>query len=150
MTNCALKLLSEMNASQKIDALEAAICDMPTRIYPEPVHHFAPGIYARELFMPAGSLITSKIHKTEHPYIISKGRALVWTEQDGVVEICAPHFGITLPGTRRVLFIYEDCIWTTFHSTNMTDPDEIENEITERHVPETIAANVVTLLRERL
>ncbi len=91
-------------------------------------HTFTPGLYARTLFMPKGSLFISKIHKTEHPYVISQGRASVWTE-DGVVELKAPHIGVTKPGTCRVLYIHEDCTWTTFHPTPHTDVDAIEADI---------------------
>ncbi len=41
----------------------------------------------------------------------------------------APHTGITMPGTRRLLVMHEDTVWTTFHVTDLTDPKEIEDEI---------------------
>lgn len=93
------------------------------------VHRFTPGIYAREIFMPAGALVVSKIHLTEHPYVVSKGRISVWTESEGTQEIVAPFTGITKPGTRRLLIVHEDTIWTTFHATDKTDVNEIEREI---------------------
>src|ERR1700681_2428958 len=67
------------------------------------VHRFVPKLYIREIFMPAGSMVVSKIHGTEHPYVVSQGCLTVWTEQEGEVFIEAPYTGITLPGTRRVL-----------------------------------------------
>ena len=100
-----------------------------------PVHHlFTPGLYSREFHAPAGSVVTSKIHKTEHQYIVSSGYAKVWIDGVGWQEIRAPYRGITMPGTRRVLIVLEDLIWTTFHPTNLVDVDEIEREIIEeRH-----------------
>lgn len=97
------------------------------------VHRFTPGLYIREIFMPAGTLLTSKIHKTEHPYTISKGRVRVLTEESGWVELRAPHTGVTKPGTRRVLYILEDTIWTTYHPTTLTDLGEIEDALIEKH-----------------
>jgi hypothetical protein len=41
----------------------------------------------------------------------------------------APYFGITEPGTRRVLVMLEDTVWTTFHATELTDPEEIAKAI---------------------
>lgn len=96
-------------------------------------HRFTPGLYIREIFMPAGALVTSKIHRTEHPYTISQGRVSVLTERDGWVELRAPYTGITLPGTRRVLYIHEDTVWTTYHPTNETDLGVIENILIEPH-----------------
>ncbi len=89
-------------------------------------HWFTPGLYAREIFMPKGTLLTSKIHMTEHLYTISKGAARVWTKFEGVLELVAPFTGITKPGTQRILYILEDCIWTTFHPTLETDLAIIE------------------------
>ena len=43
-------------------------------------HYFAPGVYLREIFMPAGSVVIGKIHKTEHFNIIQKGCSR-WTPQ---------------------------------------------------------------------
>lgn len=100
-----------------------------------PVKHlFTPGLYSREFHAPAGTLVTSKIHKTEHQYVVSKGCANVWIDGVGWQAIRAPYRGVTMPGTRRVLVVTEDLIWTTFHPTTLKDVDEIEREIIEeRH-----------------
>lgn len=95
------------------------------------VHRFTPGLYIREIFMPAGTLVVTKIHKTEHPFVISQGRVSVFDEIHGVQELAAPHCGITLPGTRRALYVHEDTIWTTFHPTELRDIEAIEREIIE-------------------
>lgn len=92
-------------------------------------HRFTPGMYAREIFMPKGALVISHVHKTEHPYVVMQGRVKVWTENDGVVEIAAPHVGITKPGTRRILEILEDCRWITFHPTQATTVEEAERDV---------------------
>ena len=37
----------------------------------------------------------------------------------------------------RLLYIVEDCVWTTFHPTTETDPEKVVKEVTlERRVPE--------------
>lgn len=94
-------------------------------------HTFTPGLYVRTIFMVAGSLVVSRIHKTEHPFIVSKGHCLVYSDNDGPVSIKAPYMGITKPGTHRVLLILEDTLWSTFHPTDLTDVEEIENKILE-------------------
>jgi len=81
--------------------------------------------------MPKGSLVVSKIHKTEHPFVVISGHAAVWDAEQGVQQLRGGHVGITKPGTRRVLFIHEDCRWITFHPTQKLDVDEIEAEIIE-------------------
>lgn len=119
----------------QVDRLQAALSKFPQKETPV-THRFTPGLYVREIFMPKGTLVISKIHKTEHPYVVSKGHAAVWTEEAGVVQIKAPHCGITKPGTRRILYIHEDCIWTTFHPTTETNLDKIEQQVIEPHLCE--------------
>lgn len=117
-------------AAQQVDVLQYMMGKLPEAELPLK-HRFTPGLYTREIFMPAGSLVISRIHKTTHPYVVTQGRAMVWTEEGGVVEIVAPHVGITEPGTRRVLFIKEDCRWLTFHPTTETDLDKLQAELTD-------------------
>jgi hypothetical protein len=84
--------------------------------------------------MPAGTFCTSKIHRFEHPFVVSQGKVSVWI--DGEVQVIeAPYCGITKPGTRRILFIHDDCVWTTFHVNpdDCKDVLEIENRIIEPH-----------------
>lgn len=91
-------------------------------------HRFADGVYAREMLIPADSLIIGKIHRFGHLNIITKGRVAVLTEF-GVEELVAPCTFISKPGTKRVVYAYEDTVWTTLHGTRKTDPDEIEKDI---------------------
>ena len=91
-------------------------------------HTFVDGAYVREIRMPKGVLLTSKIHKICHPYFVLEGDVSVLTE-NGVQRIKAPYSGITQPGTKRILYIHEDTTWVTVHVTNKTDPDEIEKDI---------------------
>lgn len=85
--------------------------------------------------MPAGSKVTSKIHKCRHPYFVLKGAANVFIDGEGWKLIKAPYFGWTEPGTRRVLDVLEDTFWITVHS-NPDDTDDlqiIEERIIEKH-----------------
>lgn len=123
--------LNAMGISRNVDELESAMTDIPP--VECPVNHvFTKGLYTRTIFMPAGTLIVSKLHKTQHPYFVLKGKATVWTETNGVVEIEAPFVGITEPGTRRVLYIHSDCIWATAHANPDDETvDQIEARIIE-------------------
>lgn len=78
-------------------------------------HRFTPGCYSREIFMPAGARLTSKIHASEHHYVVLEGRAKVYIPGGGTEVVEAGQVGITQPGTRRLLYIEEDCRWVTFH-----------------------------------
>jgi len=116
--------------AQRVDMIQHALGKLPAVECPL-VHRFTPGLYTREIFMPAGTAIVSRIHKTEHPYVVLTGRALVWTAEAGVVTLTAGAVGITKPGTRRVLYVTEDCRWLTFHPTTETDMDKLQAELTD-------------------
>lgn len=115
----------------KVDQLQVSLANHPQLDMPL-THRFTPGLYVREIFMPKGALVISKIHKTEHPYAVLKGHAAVLTDDGKVEQIKAPFIGITKAGTRRVLFVHEDCAWATFHPTALTDVDAIEDYIIEK------------------
>ena len=92
-------------------------------------HHFTPGMYAREIHMAAGSIVTSYVHRYEHPYVVSQGDCFVFTDTLRWQRIVAPYFGITKAGTRRLLVMSAYTIWTTFHATSTTEIEALEREI---------------------
>lgn len=91
-------------------------------------HGFGDGLYIRTMYAPKGMINVSKLHKTTHPFFITKGYVSVLTE-DGVIDIKAPHAGITQAGTKRVVCFHEDTVWTTVHATQETDLVKIEDEL---------------------
>lgn len=112
----------------KIEGLEAAMMAAPGTIKIEPVHHFAKGLYAREIFIPKGTLLTGKIHKHEHLNIISQGEISVLTEH-GPQRIKAPCTIVSKPGTKRVGYAHEDTVWTTIHATDESDIEKIDEAL---------------------
>jgi len=98
-------------------------------------HYFAPGLYIREMLIPAGSAVVGKIHKHAHFNDISKGRVRVCTEF-GFEILEAPCRFVSLPGTKRAVFAETDTVWTTFHPTDKTDPDEIVDDVTAKDYDE--------------
>lgn len=119
-----------LTLESKLDDLEAAIVTGPPADCPV-THRFAPGLYIREIFIPAGTLLTSAIHKTEHPFVLAQGRIAVVSDNEGQVIYEAPHVGITQPGTRRALFAQTDVVWVTIHKTDKTDLEEICADLIE-------------------
>jgi hypothetical protein len=112
---CQGSALATDRDHQRLDALERALLDNLPAVHMPVEHIFNPRLYCRKIFMPAGTLLTSKIHRLEHPYVVASGRVRVVIAGGGFEIIEAGHAGITMPGTRRLLFIEEDCIWLTYH-----------------------------------
>jgi hypothetical protein len=130
---------SPVDPQVRIDQLEQAMLSTGSVIDLPLIHRFLDGLYVREIHMPAGTLATSKIHKTEHPFVILRGRVSVYVPgEDHVEHLTGPHFGITRPGTRRVLYMHEDTVWITFHRnpTTTTDLAKIEADIIEQRLLE--------------
>lgn len=92
-------------------------------------HNFADGQYIRQIVMPKGLLVTTKIHAKNHPFFIMKGEASIYSN-NGVERIKAPFHGITEAGTKRVLYIHEECTFITVHRTDCLSIDDVVNEIT--------------------
>ena len=135
MGELAEKLTAEVveNRIGKIASIAAALESHPCK-YEDlekacPVtHRFSPSLYLREIFMPAGTLIVGKVHKTEHFNIILKGTVSVYTIE-GAEYHEAPCTFISKAGIQKVVPCHTDCIWQTTHVTNSTDLKEIEAEV---------------------
>ena len=149
--------LIQRNNDELVDKLEAIIMEFPDELIEAPLLHlFTDGMYIREIYMPAGSLWTSKIHKTEHPFVVSLGEVAVSIDASEWENIKAPYTGITSPGTRRILYIIKDCIWTTFHRIDGMKSiynqlsekeknkivEEIEDKILEPHINQITGNNI--------
>lgn len=122
-----------MRDDQRIDELEAAMVDNLQQVECPLRHFFTPGLYAREVSLPAGSLVTSKIHKTDHLFTVSKGKLSIRVNDEEWLPIEAPYTGVTKAGTRRVALIHEDVVWTTYHvnEDDTQDLDLLEGRIIE-------------------
>ena len=94
-------------------------------------HYFAPGVYIREIFMPAGAIIIGKIHKTEHFNIIQQGRVSIIHDDYSHEELKAPHTFVSRPGVQKVLYIHEDTVWSTVHLTEERDLEKLEAALIE-------------------
>lgn len=90
-------------------------------------HKFCPGLYAREMIIPAGTRLTGKIHKHDHFIFLMMGEILVATEE-GVIHLKAPQYFVSPAGVKRAARTLSDTVWVTVHSNikNVTDLFELE------------------------
>ena len=98
-------------------------------------HNFADGQYIRTIVMPKGLLLSTKIHNQNHPFFIMTGEVSIFSEQ-GVQQIKAPYHGITKRGTKRVLYVHEECIFITVHCTDKLNLKEVEEECIAKNFSE--------------
>jgi len=116
--------ISSSMQREKILAFEAEARKLPQIEIPVR-HYFSKGLYAREITIPAGAIVTGKIHLFEHLNIISSGIVRIVTEDfNEVVE--APRTLVAMPGVKKVLYAITTTVFTTVHATDITDIDEID------------------------
>jgi hypothetical protein len=96
-------------------------------------HYFSPKdekygccTYAREMFIPKGTLIIGKIHRHQHLNIISKGKVVVYTEF-GEKHMEGPITFVSEIGLKRSVFAVEDTLWTTIHLTQFVGEENLGN-----------------------
>ena len=90
------------------------------------VHRFAPNIYIREVFIPAGTFSIGHYQTTEHLNIMLKGRVTMVNEDGSHTELFAPQVFVSKAG-RKIGYIHEDMIWQNVYSTNETDVEKLES-----------------------
>lgn len=111
-------------------------------------NHFTKGIYARELFIPKGTVMTSKLHKLPRLCIISQGE-VSFTTEFGSQRVKAPYTAVFPPGSKVALFTHEDTVWTAIHGTDETDMEKLEmNLIAKDHGEFETFQNKLKLIQE--
>lgn len=104
-------------------------------------HHFADGLVARTILIPAGTCLNGAPHKAEH-LNVCHGDITVWTEA-GMQRLTGYHVLPSLPGAQRVGYAHADTHWTTVH----TNPG---NERDIAALEDALVDNADTLQRRRL
>ena len=84
--------------------------------------------YVRQITLPKGALLTGRVHNYDHTSIISTGDVSVLTNE-GITRIKAPATWISKAGTKRLIYVHEETIWSTIHATKHTEIAEIEDEL---------------------
>lgn len=93
-------------------------------------HHFSPGVYIRELFIPAGVFLIGHEHKDKCLNIVLSGSIRVMIEGK-IATIKAPYTFESGPGVTKVGYAEEDTRWLTIHPNpdNETNIARIEEKI---------------------
>lgn len=118
-----------------MDKLAAEASKLPAIEAPL-IHTFTKGMYKRRIFLKAGSIIITKIHDTQHPYVILCGDGEVSTDGVNFEHYEGPCEGVTEPGTQRFIIVNTDTIWITFHPNPEDEKDllKIEERIMRKYV----------------
>jgi hypothetical protein len=91
-------------------------------------HHFAHGVYARELRIPAGVAVMGKVHRHSTLNVLAFGELAV-TTPDGPQVLKAPAIFVSPAGARKLGFAITDCVFLNVHASQETDLDKLEAEL---------------------
>jgi len=95
------------------------------------IHHFFPGMYIREAFIPKGTFVVGHYHKTEHLNIFLKGKATLINDKGEATVMEAPMMFMAKPG-RKIAYADEDMVWQNIFVTDETDIDKLEDMLLDK------------------
>ena len=119
--------LAELGTMPDILRIEKEILQMPQVTCPVE-HYQIDGVYVRSMSIPAGTILTGKIHNFESIAILAKGRIRITNGTDSYI-ISEGHIMVDKPGVKRLGYAETDVIFITVHRTDNTEIDDIEKEL---------------------
>jgi len=125
-----LNELDAFTTPDKIEALEGVL--LPEEQLDCPVaHYFGPGIYIRELTIPAGSLAIGHAHKGESMNVLVKGKMHI-IDGSGIPRTIEGPMVFVAPPGRKAVFAVTECVFQNIHATTETDLEKIEEQFIEK------------------
>lgn len=121
MDDEAKRLQRPSTARERVDRLESSMLALPQIDCPVR-HHFAPGIYGREINIPKGTVLIGVVHKTDNLVVVSKGRLQVVTEE-GTTILEAGDTLLCKAGVKNAAVALKDTRWTNF----LHNPDDVRD-----------------------
>lgn len=121
---------TELQKNDDLAPLESLMLKMPQVECPV-VHHFGPGIYIREVTIPAGTLAVGHHQKFDHLNILLAG-AVAMIGDDGSVRVArAPLIFTGKPG-RKFGYAIETTVWQNIYATQETDIETLESTFIDK------------------
>lgn len=91
------------------------------------VHRFGPGVYIREVKIPAGTVAIGHHQNFEHMNLFLQGKVSMLDENGNVTTLTAPMSFVGKPG-RKIGYIHEDMVWLNIYPTSEQDVEKLEAE----------------------
>jgi hypothetical protein len=107
-----------------VQALETELLKHPQADCPV-VHRFAPGLYIRELTIPADTYVIGHKQTTHHLNIMLAGHIILTNEDGTRTELVAPQVFVGPPG-RKIAYAVETVVWQNIYPTTETDVATLE------------------------
>lgn len=141
--------VSSVGSLDRIHELEHQIAELlPAQLDIDRVtaHHHCDGVYARQLFLPAGTIAVGKMHLEENFFLLVSGEVTMATD-DGPVRLTAPFMCITKPGSKRIAYAHTDVVMLNFHA-NPSNERDVERLEARYVVPHDMESEMLALFTE--
>ena len=89
------------------------------------IHHFGPGLYIREVHMPAGIVAVGHYQRFAHMNIFLRGKVRMLLDDGTTRDLEAPMLFVGQPG-RKAGVVLEDVVWQNIYATEETDIEKLE------------------------
>jgi hypothetical protein len=113
---------------EHMTSLVAALMAHGDRRSPPVKHTLCNGMYMRELFIPAGTVLAGKVHRVACLNVCSAGDIEIATEH-GLMRVAAGFTAVSEPFTQKLGYAYADTVWINVFRTDLTDIAAIEREV---------------------
>lgn len=128
LRDAMLDSLPAIVTRDQVERLEQFVLKAP-QIDLKTTHVLSGGVYARTIFIPAGTVLTGATHRKDHVNVLQGD--IVVTTDEGMKRLTGHHVLPTRAGMKRAGWALGDTWWTTLIRTDKTNLNEIEADICE-------------------
>lgn len=121
---------SIVKSLMSIDQIESEMLKFP-QVACDVTHSFAPGLYVRQVTVPADTLAIGHYQKAAHLNVMIAGRVTMIEPDGSRIERCAPLVFVGNPG-RKIGYIHETMVWLNIYATDETDVEKIEAQFIDK------------------
>lgn len=89
-------------------------------------HHFSDKIYAKEMRIPADTVILKHTHSFSHLSVLAQGQVAVLRGQE-IDIVNAPACIEIKAGLTHGVKAITDCVWFCIHATDEKDPSKVDD-----------------------
>lgn len=110
------------------NAIEAALERGELAPVETPIRHFhTDELYGRYISVPANSVFTTYVHKSDHISIALQGHITIVDQDGSEMEVRGPDAFVTKAGTQRVVYVHETITFMTVHACKEQDDEKVKD-----------------------
>lgn len=113
------------------------------------VHHFGPGVYVREVHLPAGTLAIGHAQRFAQLNVVLKG-AVAMLGEDGQLKVVKAPAIFTGPPGRKFGYVLRDTVWQNIYASDETDVETLEAHFLDKSQTWQTHHNEIETIRKAL